>query len=91
MTKLYGSITNERQSTSTKRAMSELNAHIRSWDHGIYVAYKILSKTETLCQVYVTGGSNNPSKHKLLKEFKLGEISNLKPGIASQVIGNAVR
>lgn len=70
--------------------VTAIEAHVRSWDHGITVEYKAYGNN-AVCEVWETGGSNNPVKTKLLKRYKLKNISTRKPGPAgSGGIGNEV-
>lgn len=67
-----------------------IESHVRSWNHGILVEYKA-DGNDAVCEVWVTGGSHDPTCKRLLKRFKLKNISNYKPGKAGAGgIGNEV-
>lgn len=90
MSAFYGSLEGEKK-PKTKMGQRRLNAHIRAWDHGIAVEYSLNDNGDAVCRVYETGGSNQPSKVKLLKTYKLKAISKKRPGMDGYGgIGNRV-
>lgn len=83
MSTFYGSLESERSKKPiTKPGMSRLTSHTRSWDHGVRVEYTLTGKDEATCEVWLTGGSNDSQNIKLLKKFRVKNISKRKPGFA---------
>lgn len=94
MARFYGSMKSSGSKSNTKMGQNHIEAHIRTWDHGIYVAYKVLEDGRVLCSIWRTGGSNDATKHKLIKEFKIAadKAPNKRPGIEAYgaPLGNLV-
>lgn len=95
MSRFYGSLKGERKTTNTKMAQRELTGHLRTWDHGIEVVYK-QDYEHITCEVWETGGSNNPQRIKRIRTFKIPheKAPNYRPGHGpgkTGGIGNEVR
>jgi hypothetical protein len=80
MSRFYATVKSEKKSLATKCGVSKLEAHVRSWDHGIKVNYWVDEDGQTLCQVFLTGGSDKPDTMKLIKAFIVGKTENRRPG-----------
>jgi hypothetical protein len=82
MSRFYGTLKSERKTISSKGGVREMNAHVRTWGHGIEVYYYIGDSGQTYCVVYETGGSEAPGKRKLLKEYRIKseDAPNKRPG-----------
>lgn len=81
MATFYGSLEGEKK-IKTKMGQRRIACHLRSWDHGIKVQYFMDDKDNAYCVIYETGGSNDPKEKKMLKTYKLGKVSNRRPGSA---------
>ena len=79
MSTFYGTLKSERKTTVSKAGISMLTSHTRTWDHGIEVTYKRDGKDTAICEIWKTGGSNNPSRVKLIKRFEV-VAKNIRPG-----------
>jgi hypothetical protein len=80
MATFYGTMKAEGKKYNTKIGRSHITSHTRGWDHGIEVTYRVHGKTGAVCEVWQTGGSNNPERKKLIKTIKLKDISKRRPG-----------
>jgi hypothetical protein len=80
MATFYGSLQGEKK-PKTKLGQRKIESHTRSWDHGVRTTYWLDAKDNAWCAIYLTGGSNNPANLKLIKSFKLGKVSKLRPGL----------
>lgn len=74
MSNFYGEITSDKSKTPAKKGGNKwLNAHIRTWEAGIEI--DCISDGETnQIQVYLTGGSDNASRRKVLLQLN-GPVS----------------
>ncbi len=91
MSTFYGTLDGERKGKN-KQGARRLNAHVRSWDHGIEVNYRLEDDGTAYCEVWQTGGSNNPKRIKLIKKYALGQVSKRRPGYDYiGGVGNQVR
>lgn len=83
MARFYGSMKGHGSRTNTKMGQGSIQAHIRTWDHGVFVEYAVSDhKNNVKCRVWLTGGSNDPTKKKLIKEFAIdsAKAPNKRPG-----------
>lgn len=92
MARFYGSMKGHGSKSNTKMGASHIEAHIRTWDHGIFVKYELLSDDRIRCEVYSTGGSYKPTVQRLIKAFTIKDPGNIRPGthLYGQPQGNSV-
>lgn len=80
MATFYGTMKADGRKANNKMGQRKLTSHTRGWDHGIEVTYSLDGKDKCTCEVWLTGGSNNPERIKLIKRLKVGEVSKRRPG-----------
>jgi hypothetical protein len=74
MSNLYSTVTNEKGASATQPAARELDAHISGWDIGVLVEARHNPDTKVdFFEVWLTGGSNNPSIKTHIGTFKKGD------------------
>jgi hypothetical protein len=80
MSRFYGTLRSERKTIASKGGTKFLKSHIRTWGHGVEIVYLVNDDEDTICQVWFTGGSENPDAKKLIKSVNLGSTENKRPG-----------
>jgi len=73
MSHFYGSISGRARTIVTRCGdkKSGISAHIRSWEKGIKVECKYNENiNKNIFHIYLTGGSNRPSKKVLISSFE---------------------
>ena len=77
MARFYGSIQGSGKTEATRMgtANTGIHAHVRGWDAGVKVRCFVNDVGADVCEVYSTGGSNNPSGDKLLATVREHDIS----------------
>ena len=73
MSKLYGSLTNERGKTSTRCAHRMITSHAHGWEHGIRATVRIEEDGSIVYCIYETGGTNGGKGERLIESGKFGE------------------
>lgn len=80
MATFYGTMNGYKGKPSNKMGQRKITSHTRGWDHGIEVTYELTDGDGCSCEVWLTGGSNNPERIKLIKKFNVGTVSKRRPG-----------
>lgn len=72
MSRFYGSIDGRAKTTATREGTSKsgIQAHIRGWNVGVEVRCFVDKDNHDVCEIFQTGGSNNPSSKAILTVVK---------------------
>ena len=64
MSRFYSEVEGAAKTVASRRGHNFIESHTRGWNHGIRVACYVNDEGNEVHQVYLTGGSNNPSNIK---------------------------